>query len=128
MEFRLIYQGELKSNARPPEKQVIRRYFHKQLEELWTQVPLIDFRKCLNPQAPAHEITIIQNISPFEFAPLVNAKLHLIAELEITLLRPEPPGRVVTQSGDIDNHVGKPGFTCSWASSPSPSRQVVRWP
>jgi hypothetical protein len=31
--------------------------------------------------------------------------LCLIAELAITFLRPEPPGRIVTQCGDIDNRL-----------------------
>jgi hypothetical protein len=29
----------------------------------------------------------------------------MVADLTITLLRPEPPGRIVTQGGDIDNRL-----------------------
>jgi hypothetical protein len=32
-------------------------------------------------------------------------EIHLIAELNITLLRPEPPGQIITQAGDIDNRL-----------------------
>lgn len=31
--------------------------------------------------------------------------IHLVCDLEITLLRPEAPGSVITQSGDIDNRL-----------------------
>jgi hypothetical protein len=39
------------------------------------------------------------------FAPLVSERLHMATDLTITLLRPEPPGRIVTQGGDIDNRL-----------------------
>jgi hypothetical protein len=35
----------------------------------------------------------------------VSEKINLIAELSITLLRPEAPGSILTQSGDIDNRL-----------------------
>ena len=41
----------------------------------------------------------------FRFAPLVCSKLRLVADLSVTLLRPEPPGQIVTQAGDIDNRL-----------------------
>jgi hypothetical protein len=42
---------------------------------------------------------------PFNFVPLATSDLRLVAELEVLLLRPEPPGRLVTQGGDIDNRL-----------------------
>ena len=51
------------------------------------------------------EVSIIKNLSNFDFAPLVNEKLNLIAELKVILLRPEPPGSILTQSGDINNRL-----------------------
>ena len=36
---------------------------------------------------------------------MVAEKLQLVAELEISLLRPEPPGQIVNQGGDIDNRL-----------------------
>jgi hypothetical protein len=38
-------------------------------------------------------------------ASTVHSKLHLVAELEILFLRPEEPGHVVTQGGDIDDRL-----------------------
>ena len=105
MEFTLFYRGVLKSNGRSKDKQKIRRYFHPQLKNLWNQLPLTDHKELLDETSKDGEFTIIQNINGFNFAPLVTEKLHLIAELEIILLKPEQPGSIITQSGDIDNRL-----------------------
>jgi hypothetical protein len=44
-------------------------------------------------------------MTPFTFVPLVAAEMNVIAELSIVLLRPEPPGGLLTQGGDIDNRL-----------------------
>ncbi len=41
----------------------------------------------------------------FEFIPIANFDLGIVVDLQITLLRPEPEGRVFTTSGDIDNRL-----------------------
>ncbi len=41
----------------------------------------------------------------FTFVPLVSAEMNATAELSLTVLRPEPPGRLLTQGGDIDNRL-----------------------
>jgi hypothetical protein len=41
----------------------------------------------------------------FQFDALVGRWAGLLAELEITLLRPEPPGGIVHYGGDIDNRL-----------------------
>jgi len=105
MEFRLIHQGPLKSNAGPTDKQALRREFHRQLSVLWEQIPLKGFKMLLNPVPGPGEISILKTVGPFVFAPLVCEAIHLVCDLEITLLRPEPPGSVITQSGDIDNRL-----------------------
>jgi len=107
MEFTLIYQGSLKANGSVEDKQHIRREFHKQLAELWKQEPLSYMRDMdfLKDNPPSDSTTIIQNVSSFRFAPLVCTKLYLVAELDIIFLRPESPGRIVTQGGDIDNRL-----------------------
>jgi hypothetical protein len=114
MEFTLVYQGPLKANGSIKEKQDIRREFHKQLAELWKQEPLSS-RVQDNPillknvvtynMPPTHSTSVIQRVDAFQFMPLVSSKLYLVAELDITFLRPEPPGRIVTQGGDIDNRL-----------------------
>jgi hypothetical protein len=114
MEFTLVYQGPLKANGNIIDKQNIRREFHKQLAELWKQEPLSShmrdniklFENIVTVDQPSSGLTsITQKIDGFLFAPLVCSKLHLIAELSITFLRPEPPGCIVTQGGDIDNRL-----------------------
>lgn len=122
MEFTLFYDGALKAaskkNTRKDHKHDIRRAFHGQLKELWDQVPLDRFSSLLrDPVAPSLPITeredagegggssVIENRGGFRFAPLVCSELRLVADLSITLLRPEPPGQIVTQAGDIDNRL-----------------------
>lgn len=112
MEFTLVYQGPLKATAKPEHKQVLRRAFHKQLKVLWTQPPLNmygppkgRFLEDLRDNAAKSEISIIQKVGGFRFAPLVTERLYLTAELDITLLKPEPPGSIITQGGDIDNRL-----------------------
>jgi len=39
------------------------------------------------------------------FIPVVYEGLSLIARLDILFLRPEDPGKVITQSGDLDNRI-----------------------
>ena len=109
MEFTLVYQGPLKANGNPTVKQKLRRAFHKQLKQLWKQPPLV---RCGPPEGyflddnpPDGSLSIIEKVNSFRFAPLITSKLHLIAELDMTLLRPEQPGLIVTQGGDIDNRL-----------------------
>jgi hypothetical protein len=114
MEFTLVYQGPLKANGSIEDKQNIRREFHSQLKELWKQEPLSGhvqgkFNLLENivvvDNPPDGSSSIVQTVNGFRFVPLVCSKLCLIAELSITFLRPEPPGRIVTQGGDIDNRL-----------------------
>jgi len=105
MEFRLVYEGSLKANAGPQEKQALRRQFHKQLKVLWNQIPLSAFSMLLNASPKPGEISIIESVGGFSFAPLICQKIHLVCHLDITMLRPEAPGSVVTQGGDIDNRL-----------------------
>src|SRR6266516_2402593 len=104
MHFRLFYQGPLKANGTPADKHRIRRVFHSQLKNLWQQPPLADVTKGLNFD-PSKGKALGVNRGAYLCVPLVSQALELVAALEITMLRPEPPGRVVTQGGDIDNHL-----------------------
>jgi hypothetical protein len=105
MEFTLHYRGELKANRGPQDKQLLRRHFHAQLAVLWKQLPLKERQKLLEKEPGQGKTSIIRNVNGFDFAPLINEQLNLIAELKITLLRPEPPGSIITQAGDIDNRL-----------------------
>lgn len=106
MEFRLTYRGRLKGNGTPEQKQEIRRYIHAQLSTLWAQPPLTDYKDSLpgGRHAPANS-PFARQVGPFTFRPLVNPEYDVVAELDITFLRPEPPGLLVSQSGDIDNRI-----------------------
>ena len=114
MEFTLVYQGPLKANGSIRDKQDIRQEFHKQLAELWKQEPLSSLEKenpgsirdaMLPNTVLNHPILFMQRVCDFQFIPLVSLKLNLVAELDIIFLRPEPPGCIVTQGGDIDNRL-----------------------
>jgi len=103
MNFTLYYRGALKSNGGPKEKHRLRRRFHPQLRILWSQEPLSHFTGFY--ESSNSENSIARRIGPFTFVPLVCQAFHLVARVHVTLLRPEPPGSIVTQGGDIDNRL-----------------------
>jgi hypothetical protein len=105
MELTLFYNGDLlkTKKATPNDKQKLRRHFHSQLKVLWNQSPLSEYQYLLS--APyTGPLSILKPIGKFVFAPLVSNKIHSIAELDIILLRPGPPGEAII-SGDIDNRL-----------------------
>lgn len=86
MQFTLYYRGELKSNAKPHAKHIIRRHFHHQMRQLWQQMPLNDFSWLLQPPQANRKLSVLEPITPFTFAPLVSERVYLVAELDIQLL------------------------------------------
>ena len=105
LEFTLVYEGPLKSNGSVKDKQSIRRVLHSQLRLLWQQRPLSDHAEWLRDDVMEHEFSAIRKVGAFAFAPLVTETLCLTAELDVFFLRPEPPGALITQGGDIDNRL-----------------------
>lgn len=111
MEFTLYYRGELKSNGSPKHKHKIRSALSPQLEHLWSLEPLSGYKQIyLNPipknQTSSNtKISLLENLGGYIFAPFISDKIYLNAELEITLLRPQAPGEIIMQSGDIDNRL-----------------------
>lgn len=105
MRFTLFYRGELKSNRGVSDKQAIRRVFHPQLKCLWSHPPLADFREWLQPEPKPGAITLVEQVGKFQFVPLVSERIHMVAEIEITMLKPGPPGDLVSHAGDLDNRV-----------------------
>jgi hypothetical protein len=111
VEFRLTYDGELKSasksKGRVEHKHEIRRVFHGQLKALWAE------HKALEPQ---HYDTGFDNKTRFQqrmqryerdgfkWAPLVVREHWMVCEVEVLILRRGPPGDFVMQ-GDIDGKV-----------------------
>ena len=95
----------MKANGGPAEKHTLREWFHGQLKELWKQLPLSQYHRLLKLNPDEHDLSIVRPLHGFNFAPLISAKAAFVAELRIFMLRPEPPGSIVTQGGDIDNRL-----------------------
>ena len=103
MKFRLHYRGLLKSDGDRTEKQRLRRCLLPQLRNLWEQRPLVIQKdQFLDPR---YELTAIKQVNGWNFTSIVNSTNHLIAGLDIVLLRPQESGAVITQGGDIDNRL-----------------------
>lgn len=105
MRFTLTYSGELNANGHPAHKHELRRHFHSQLMILWQQIPLLDYRYWFETATKPTTVDLNRQVGSFRFVPLVSPSLHLICELRISLLKPEPPGTIITQAGDIDNRL-----------------------
>jgi hypothetical protein len=102
MEFYLTYQGELKANGNAKHKHEIREYFRPQLERLWEIPPLKDRNKYLSID---EKDNIIKDIDGVNYAPLVISKWNLTCQLEVLLLWPDEPGKIIGAGGDIDNRL-----------------------
>lgn len=102
MEFRLVYDGPLKSNRGRDDKHALRKVFHSQLRELLDRKAMAHVKKLIAARGP--NATLIE-VGPYTFAPLITEKLSQVASLHITLLTPEEPGRAITQGGDLDNRL-----------------------
>lgn len=105
MQFTLTYSGELKANGDSKHKHLIRREFHSQLMILWQQIPLSDYRYWFDATNSKTSVDLNRRIKLFRFVPLISPSLHLICELRIFMLKPELPGSIITQAGDIDNRL-----------------------
>ena len=125
MEFRLTYQGPLRSTQRDAtgdqkcprsqHKHDIRKYFHPQLKRLWEVTPFLKTGERSGPgvwllegsqQHDYHPDSLAKKFAlyGFNFVPLVTQDLNLICGLEILFLRPGNPGSLL-KSGDIDNRL-----------------------
>lgn len=101
MEFKLIYEGKLKSNADAKEKHRIRQIFHEQLLNAWKYPPLNEANFLLTiPPIANGEYTSVKNVAGYNFATLVCKSLSMYCELDLLILRPD-----VTKGafGDLDN-------------------------
>lgn len=105
MEFRLSYRGELKANGDRQHKHELRRHFHGQLAELWKQSPLVNRPEFAAEMTKPGQVSLSIMMGTFRFVPLVSTRLYAIADLEVLLLRPGPPGHLLSGGGDIDNRL-----------------------
>jgi hypothetical protein len=101
MEFRLKYEGRLKTNGSSKDKHEIRQYFHLQLKELWEKPPYKNVAEYLRDH---DRHTVIREVGDFSFFYYVSSQLGIVAELDITLMRPGEPGAIIS-SGDVDNRL-----------------------
>jgi len=104
MRLVLHYRGILKSNGKPQHKHELRQHFHRQLATLWKQRPLSEQDKLVQPRQEG-KYSLLRPMGNFKFVPLVSAEMDVVAEISVVLLRPEPPGSLITQGGDIDNRL-----------------------
>ena len=135
MKFTLTYDGPLKSNGRPGHKWAIRKKLSPQLNELWRVSPAMqhvasvrwypltpgfhaseihhssnDPGNAGGPAPPSPMGSWIDILEPIQikghtFIPLIRDSLALHCGLKIIYLRKEEPGRLIYQSGDLDNRL-----------------------
>jgi len=100
-------QGRLPSarNAELEDKQRIRNALHPQIRDLWGRPPLVRLLNFDKPGQPPRDPSLLKIVGGIRFLPLVSDRLRLIAHLDITLLRPERPGSLITGGGDLDNRL-----------------------
>lgn len=109
MLFTLAYRGPLKSNGSPHDKHQIRAAMHWQLKQLWNYPPLngqIDLKQELLESWNIKPTPVVsKEHKQFQFAPVFRKEQSVLVELEILLLRAEPPGSVIVSRGDLDNRL-----------------------
>jgi len=110
MKFTLHYSGPLRANGRPDHKHELRRAFHAQLAELWRHEPLSHMKSHLRPRdspdrKPWETVSLLRQLGQYTFVPIVSGELKFVASLDVTVLRPEQPGRLLVQGGDMDNRL-----------------------
>jgi hypothetical protein len=133
MEFRLIYDGPLVIDGDATQKHTIRKYFHKQLAELWQKHPLLNKQVTVpviryttpsnmvsypGPGVPQVMASDRKEAKPwaehladrysrgnYRFVPLIQ-KDQAVCSLDILFLRHEAPGHLVkSNGGDIDGRI-----------------------
>ncbi len=107
MRFVLHYRGSLRSGSSSNiavHKHDLRKEFHRQLARLWAQDPLNRATELLQP-AKEGAFSSLRSLGSYTFVPLATEEMKTVAELEVHVLRPEPPGSLLTQGGDIDNRL-----------------------
>jgi hypothetical protein len=98
MNFTLTYEGKLKSNGDSRHKHEIRKAFHRQLAELWKASPFSQRGGCYDG--------LTKIVGDYTFLPLTSSAREEVAELRITMLRPQVgPGYIIGEGGDIDNRL-----------------------
>jgi hypothetical protein len=114
--FNLIYQGQLlaatSGQSRSAEKHQIRQALHGQLKQLWQVHPILSKMKTANTASgPAPYKSFLDATADnndrfgYRFVPVVFSSMSLSCALDLTLLRRDEPGSLVSAGGDIDNRL-----------------------
>lgn len=97
MEFKLYYEGVLKSNSGSKHKHDLRAHFHNQLKQLFKYQPLANHEDWYwgreSNECP------LKTICGHTYTSIINEELSLYAELEILILK----DNILTGFGDLDN-------------------------
>lgn len=112
MEFRLTYEGELlptsQRHTRGTHKHEIRKAFHPQLKRLWETHPVLRNKKMdgpgVEPELRIDMLAARYPLGEYKFIPLVTDELRLTCGIDVLLLRPSPPGKLLG-AGDLDNRL-----------------------
>jgi hypothetical protein len=127
MEFHLLYSGRLKASGGTEDKHAIRKELSPQLAQLWDTHPALHQMKKLGihllgetfADETIHPANIIDGaatltldqfanqfrVGDFHFVPLVCKGFLTTCSLDILFLRSAPPGKLISESGDIDNRI-----------------------
>jgi hypothetical protein len=108
MKFVLRYSGELKGNARPAEKEVIRQFLSPQLENLWSTDSRLEgilINSADNETKYGHPNPFVRLLSGRKNTCLITEFAGGLVDLDILFLRPGIPGRLRDQTGDLDNRI-----------------------
>jgi hypothetical protein len=108
MEFGLLFEGEIRPRQRAKLADIhsIRQQLHPQLKELWDHPPLVHVRDWLRLPTKRHpHYALLEQRGTKIYAPLITKRGHLLGELDIILLRQQPPGQLISEGGDIDNRL-----------------------
>jgi len=113
VDFRLTYEGVLsptsQRNTRAKHKHEIRKVFHPQLKRLWAEHPVLRNKKTDGPgiDEPELRVDVLARrfqLGAYNFVPLVTQDFDIHCNIDVLLLRPEPPGGLIG-AGDLDNRI-----------------------
>jgi hypothetical protein len=107
MKFVLRYSGVLKGNAKASEKEQIRAALSPQLMQLWnTQPMLAEMWKYFEHKAsPSESNPFKREFDLQTYICFATEEAGALVDLDILFLRPDAPGRLRDQTGDLDNRM-----------------------
>lgn len=105
IEFTLSYSGPLRPNGDRLQKHILRRAFHAQLRYLWDNPPKLAPGILSRVRPAPNDPSFHVPVGGFRFLPVISETGVNGAEVEITILRREAGGSIITREGDLDNRL-----------------------